>query len=404
MLVGHQPRGATSTGLRNWVVKLEVFAISGALIGVGGLLYAFVNGTPPPPISFGIIYSVIFIAIPIAAGMRDLSSIWLVAAAFTCIPIALEPLEISPNLLSGAILLSALIMGQNRGRISGWLRRIGEMLRGGSTKPAPSVELVGTAATGTAVGVPRREMAALAPSPAQPRGELDGHGIVVDFGGVRAVDGVHIHIDAGDRLGIVGANGAGKTTLLNALSGFVPFQGTVTLGGEDITHWPPFARARRGIRRTFQLPRLVDLLTIEQNVLCGHGDDAERRERVGWLLERFGLTTSRGLPVAALPFGVRRQVECIRALSRAPQILLLDEPASGLEDDEAERLADILLELQSREGWALMVIEHSLEFITRVARCLMVMEDGRLLTTGPLGEVMQQPEVRRVYLGEMVTA
>jgi branched-chain amino acid transport system ATP-binding protein len=237
----------------------------------------------------------------------------------------------------------------------------------------------------------------------QPLGTLVGKNIVVDFGGVRAVDGVHGRVEPGHRVGIVGANGAGKTTFFNALSGFVPFEGKVTLGGEDITQWAPFARARAGIRRTFQQPRLADILTVEQNVICGYGHDAERRDRVDWLLERFGLTAFRGYPVAAVPFGVRRQVECIRALSRTPQILLLDEPVSGLEDEEAERLSSILIELQAVEGWALMVIEHDLKFITSIAQYLMVMENGRQLTQGLLHDVMQQEVVRRVYLGETVS-
>jgi len=432
VLVGHVPEGATSTGLRNWVVKLEVFAISGVLIGIAGLLYAFVNGTPPPPFSFGIIYAVIFIAIPIASGMRDLSSIWLVAAAFTCIPIGLEQYQISPNLLSGIILLSALLLGQHRDRIGGVVKRLRARLPGGRPREAaapeaapPVAELLGVAAAPApvseaasvssavhavagngAVGAPAVAVAHSAPprpSESKPLGTLVGRNIVVDFGGVRAVDGVHGRVEPGHRVGIVGANGAGKTTFFNALSGFVPFQGKVTLGGEDITQWAPYARARAGIRRTFQQPRLADLLTVEQNVICGYGHDAERQDRVDWLVERFGLGPFRGFPVAALPFGVRRQVECIRALSRRPQILLLDEPVSGLEDEEAEMLAEILIELQSVEGWALMVIEHDLRFITAISQYLMVMENGRQITQGLLHDVMQQEEVRRVYLGEAVS-
>jgi ABC-type branched-subunit amino acid transport system ATPase component len=180
----------------------------------------------------------------------------------------------------------------------------------------------------------------------------------------------------------------------------------VHLGDRDITGWSSFMRARAGIRRTFQVPRLVDILTVEQNLVVGHGhgDATERRERVAWLLERFGLAGLRGMPVSALPFGVRREVELVRALTRTPKVLMLDEPVSGLEDEEAEKLLGVLLELQAAEGWGLLVIEHDLRFITRVAEHLMVMEDGRLLVEGPLHEVMRQDVVRRVYLGELVTA
>jgi ABC-type branched-subunit amino acid transport system ATPase component len=216
-----------------------------------------------------------------------------------------------------------------------------------------------------------------------------------------------VRVAPGQRIGIVGANGAGKTTLFNALTGFVPLhKGSVHLGDRDITGWSSFMRARAGIRRTFQVPRLVDILTVEQNLVVGHGhgDAVERRERVAWLLERFGLSGLRGTPVAALPFGVRREVELVRALTRTPKVLMLDEPVSGLEDEEAEKLLAVLLDLQATEGWGLLVIEHDLRFITRVAEHLMVMEDGKLLVEGPLHDVMRQDQVRRVYLGELVTA
>jgi ABC-type branched-subunit amino acid transport system ATPase component len=233
---------------------------------------------------------------------------------------------------------------------------------------------------------------------------LEGRQITVDFGGVRAVDSVSVRVAPGERVGIVGANGAGKTTLFNALTGFVPCQGTVLLGGEDISGWPPFIRARHGVRRTFQQPRLADILTVGQNVVCGHGrDSTERTERIEWLLDHFGLTARRDVPVIALPFGVRREVELIRALSVRPQVLMLDEPVSGLEDEEAERLVEVLIGLQAREGWGLLAIEHDLKFITSISQHLMVMEDGHVLVQGPLNTVMQEETVRRVYLGEAVT-
>jgi ABC-type branched-subunit amino acid transport system ATPase component len=237
--------------------------------------------------------------------------------------------------------------------------------------------------------------------------ELEGRDIVVDFGGIRAVNDVSIRLSPGGRLGIIGANGAGKTTLFNALTGFVPLHhGQVTLGHQHITSWSSYVRARAGIRRTFQIPRLVDILTVEQNVVCGHGhgDAVARRDRVEMLLERFGIAHFRAMPVAALPFGVRREVELVRALSRIPHVLMLDEPVSGLEDEEAQKLHKVLLELQADEGWGLIVIEHDLKFITAVADRMMVMEDGRLVAEGPTHEVLKQPQVRRVYLGELATA
>jgi branched-chain amino acid transport system permease protein len=418
VLVGHVPEGASATGLRNWVVKMMVFGFSGVLIAIAGCLSAFVNGTPPPPFSFGIIYSVIFMAIPIASGMRDLSSILLVAVAFVGLPITLEHFSISipPNLLSGVILLVALLLGRHRDRIGHLFRGMWQRFFSGgpSDVEETEVELTGVATAGNGA-VPStslllKELTAAAPpvvtdgSSIRATGALEGRQITVRFGGVVAVDNVSVRVGPHERVGIVGANGAGKTTMFNALTGFVPCEGKVLLGGEDISGWPPFIRARAGMRRTFQQPRLADILTVGQNVVCGHGHDSrERAERIAWLLDHFGLTPMRDVPVIALPFGVRREVELIRALSVKPQVLMLDEPVSGLEDEEADRLVEVLLGLQAREGWGLLAIEHDLKFITAISQHLMVMEDGHLVAQGPLQTVMQEEQVRRVYLGEAVT-
>ena len=399
VLVGHVPEGAASMGLRNWAIKLLVFAMSGLLIGIGGLLIAFVNGAPPPVFSFGLIFSVIYVAIPIASGMRELSSIWLVAAAFTAIPILLEPLHLFPNLISGSILVAALVLGQNRERIAARARRLrmrtAEVeLEGRAAIDGPPLSRIALVSLGE--GAIRRPVAAMA---------LEGRGITVDFGGIRAVDSVSVRVAGGERVGIVGANGAGKTTLINALTGFVPLHdGTVQLGGHDITGWSPMARARAGIRRSFQFPRLADVLTAEQNVVAVHGMDPRRDERLEMLLAAFGLDGLRATPVAALSFGQRRKLELVRALATRPQVLVLDEPSGGLTDEQGERLAEVLLDLQARDGWGLLVIEHNPRVLTALSRHLLVLENGRLLVEGPTAETIRQEEVRRVYLGRRMDA
>lgn len=261
--------------------------------------------------------------------------------------------------------------------------------------------------TGTVAYVGRAERRRFSPTRVANVESLEGQNIVVDFGGVRAVNDVSIRLEPGQRLGIVGANGAGKTTLFNALTGFAPLHGgRVVLGEQEITSWPSFVRARAGLRRTFQKPRLSDTLTVEQNIGVGYRDvaAAEWNDRVEFLLERFELTPQRGVPVGALPFGKRREVEVLRALARVPHVLMLDEPASGLEGSEIESLLKVLMELQEEEGWGLMVIEHDLQFITTVAERLMVMEDGILLMEGATHDVLTDHRVRRIYLGEAVGA
>ncbi|HEY2703569.1 MAG TPA: ATP-binding cassette domain-containing protein [Candidatus Dormibacteraeota bacterium] len=403
VLVGHVPEGARAMGLRNWMLKLTVFAFSGLLIGVGGLLIAFVNGSPPPTFSFGLIFSVIYVAIPIASGMRELSSIWLVAAAFTAIPILLEPLHLFPNLISGTILLVALVAGQNREAIAARIRahrpQVQAAVPDSEWAPVRAVTMTGAMAVverpDAVVGREQR--------PSRSAAALEGRAVTVDFGGVRAVDAVSVRVAPGQRVGIVGANGAGKTTLINALTGFVPHQqGSVRLGDADITGWSPMARSRAGIRRSFQFPRLADVLTAEQNVVCVHGYDRSHRDRVDWLLEMFGLEGKRTAPVAALSFGQRRKLELVRALTTRPQVLILDEPAGGLMDEQGDRLAEVLLTLQEQEGWGLLVVEHNPRVLTALAEHLLVLENGRLLVEGPTETIIREEEVRRVYLGRRV--
>lgn len=405
VLAGHVPEGASAMGLRNWMLRLLTFGLSGLLIGIGGLLTAFDNGTPPPPFFFSWLFSVIYLAIPIASGMRELSSIWLVAAAFTVLPIWLEPFHVSPLVFSAAILLSALMLAQHRERIAALPRRLGlrfgnpDRGAGGVDLGDATVAVAGGAGDGD--GRARGLAAAALTSVQRPAATLEGRLITVDFGGLRAVDGLTVRVAPGERVGIVGANGAGKTTLINALTGFVPpREGRVMLGSTDITAWAPMARARAGMHRTFQFPRLADVLTVEQNVVAVHDYDGRCGDRVAWLLETFGLHARRATPVGTLSFGQRRKLEIVRALATRPQVLILDEPTGGLMDEQAQKLVDVLLGLQAMEGWGLLFIEHNPMVLTSLSQHLMVMENGRLVAEGPTDETIRQEEVRRVYLGK----
>jgi ABC-type branched-subunit amino acid transport system ATPase component/ABC-type branched-subunit amino acid transport system permease subunit len=405
VMTGHQPEGADAVGVRRWVQKVVIFGLSGLLIGVAGVLFAFVNGTPPPPPQFGVIWSVIFLAIPIASGMRTSSAVWSVAAIFTALPIILERHQINPNLLSGSILLVALIASQSQDAVMARLRSLRRQ-----TEVIEEIALEeGHAALEE---IHEKPVLSTAPAvvkevdlraPRQPRA-LVGNDICVTFGGVKAVDGVNVRVGPGQRLAIVGANGAGKTTLFNALTGFVPpTSGTVLLGDQDVTGMPAYARIRQGLGRTFQLPRLADILTVRQNVLAGQAQNDDLVPRAEWLMERFGVAALADIPIQVVPFGTRRKVEMVRALARRPEVLLIDEPVSGLEDEEVSELLEVMLELQAAEGWGLLAIEHDLRFVTGIAEQMMVMVDGKVLTEGAINDVLADERVRQVYLGEVVS-
>jgi branched-chain amino acid transport system permease protein len=389
VLTGHQPEGADAVGLRRPVHKIVVFTLAGLLVGIAGCLAAFVNGTPPPIIQFSVIWSVILLAIPLASGMRTISAVWLVAACFTVIPNLIQQYRINPNMLAGGILLLALLSARLQVLFTDRLRRqhttweIQQVMGYARSKtPPPEVSLVDC-----------------------PSMALVGEGIGVSFGGVRAVDFVDVKVGPGQRVAIMGSNGAGKTTLINALSGFVPLSsGTVKLGERDITNLPPYARARCGLSRTFQLPKLAEVLTVRQNLEAWHGFTPPMQERSEWLMDHFWISSVADVPVDMLSFGFRRRVELVRSLVCRPEVLLLDEPVGGLEDEEVARLVEVLLELQAMEGWGLLLIEHNLDFVKGVADHLMVMQNGSLITEGNIDEVWEDERVRRIYLGETMPA
>jgi branched-chain amino acid transport system permease protein len=405
IMTGHQPEGADAVGVRRWVQKVVIFGVSGLMIGAAGVLFAFVNGTPPPPPQFGVIWSVIFLAIPIASGMRTSSAVWAVAAVFTALPIVLESHHINPNLLSGSILLVALVASQSQDAVMARVRNL-------RREPETIEEIALEEGQAALDKIHRKSMMATAPavvkevdlrSPKQARA-LVGTDIGVHFGGVKAVDGVNVRVGPGQRVAIVGANGAGKTTLFNALTGFVPpTTGTVQLGDLDITGLPAYARIRQGLGRTFQLPRLADILTVRQNILAGQAQSEDLLPRAEWLMERFGVAALADIPIQVVPFGTRRKVEMVRALARRPEVLLIDEPVSGLEDEEVSELLEVLLDLQAAEGFGLLAIEHDLRFVTGIAEQMMVMVDGKVLTEGAVTDVLADERVRQVYLGEVVS-
>jgi branched-chain amino acid transport system ATP-binding protein len=245
---------------------------------------------------------------------------------------------------------------------------------------------------------------------------LDVRGLTKRFGGVTAVDGVSLRVSEGEIFGLIGANGAGKTTLFNLITGFVPSSaGRVLLDGYDISRGSPVRRTRLGLARTFQAPQLFGEMSVRDNLLSGtyaaqlrpkpfgrgtfrSVEDAEARYR--WALELLDLDRLEDTLAGDLPYGIARKLEIGRALMTNPRLLMLDEPAAGLLPSEAEALIGIIRSIRDR-GHTVLLIEHNMRVVMDTCATIAVLEFGKLIATGTPAEISRNPEVMRVYLGDV---
>jgi branched-chain amino acid transport system ATP-binding protein len=226
---------------------------------------------------------------------------------------------------------------------------------------------------------------------------LEVRDVSVAFGGLRAVDGVDLDLEAGDRHGLIGPNGAGKSTLFRLVAGGLrPTTGSISYDGRDITRLPRHRRARLGIGQTFQHSSLFGGLSCRENVelALGRARDGGSAQEA---LERFSLAERADAPAAALSHGQRRQLELALALVTEPRLLLLDEPAAGLSAGETERFAALLAELPP--DLTVLLIEHDLDLVFKATRTVTVLHLGKVIATGSPEQVRANDEVHSVYLG-----
>ena len=233
---------------------------------------------------------------------------------------------------------------------------------------------------------------------------LQATNIVKRFGGVTALAGVDVNLAKGEVLGLIGPNGSGKTTLVNCISGVLPIDdGNIALGDKRLTRVSRARRARAGIARTFQNPRLFTDLTVRENVSMGLNAlprrTPARNASVDALLERVELTALARTVVSSLPYGYQRRVEIARALAGEPVVLLLDEPAAGLNDGETSELRALLKELRSEQDLSIIVIDHDMALIMGVSDRLQVLDEGHVIFMGPPGDAFKQQHVVEAYLG-----
>jgi ABC-type uncharacterized transport system ATPase subunit len=231
---------------------------------------------------------------------------------------------------------------------------------------------------------------------------LRAQGVAVHFGGVKALDGVDLSVDRGELRCLIGPNGAGKTTFFRCLTGVLkPTLGTIVFRDESIGGWERHEIARAGIGIKTQVPSLFDGLSVEENLwlsLRKVADERQRRELILQVLDRFGIADLRKLILGRMAHGQRQLVELAMVVASSPELVLLDEPAAGMTDAEVERLARVILDLNSNH--TVVVVEHDMQFIRMIANIVTVFHQGRVLVEDHVESILRDDRVRAVYLGK----
>jgi branched-chain amino acid transport system permease protein len=390
---------ASALGLNIAHLRFAAFILSAAYGGAAGALMAHVIHVVSPE-NLDLALMVTCLTMTVIGGRTRIAGAILGAILIVHLREWFRVLENYYMIAYGVAALSVLILAPYG--LVGALERLRAMLFGRSpgSKP-PSVSEQAPQAT--------------------PAGHYDhilaAENVTLAFGGVRALDGVSFDLRDGEIVGLIGPNGSGKTTLLNVISGlYVCEQGQVTFRGQDITRAPAHIISRRGIARTFQHIHLVDELSALDNIALaragidgaglwkaistvGHDRQLERARRIAMAAaERLGIAGVVMEPCGGLPYGTRRRVEVARAIATGPALVLLDEPAAGLNEQEQLDLAE-RIKTFAADGITVVVVEHNLVFLAALAERLICLDRGKVIAAGLPDAVRRDPAVIEAYLG-----
>jgi branched-chain amino acid transport system permease protein len=399
LVLRQSPVVASSVGLSVYRMKLLAYAVAAVPAGLAGVLFTQVEGFIAPS-TFSFSLAIAILAASILGGQRSVYGAVFGAALLTLAPLEFTSFARYSTIVYGVFLVAfGVLLSQG---LAGILRRYAQRWIPGS-RPA----VVPVTAPGDNLGLGLRGGLRL---------ELTS--VSLRFGGIAALDDVSLTARPGEVTALIGPNGSGKTSLLNAVSGFYRISGgTISIDGRPIQSAPAHRVARLGVARTFQTPSMPAGLTTTEVVASGRfarvkpsllstslrsprywrvrRDDA--RQAAG-VLAALGLTPLAGREAAALPLGTRRLVEVGRALAAGAQVLLLDEVASGLDEDELGHLAGILAAIRDA-GVTVVLVEHNFDLVLRLADVIYVLAQGRLIAAGPPAEIRANAEVERIYLG-----
>jgi ABC-type branched-subunit amino acid transport system ATPase component/branched-subunit amino acid ABC-type transport system permease component len=411
------PVGLATSGASVNVIQVLVFCLSASLAAISGVLavggHVVSAGNYQPLVSL-----TLFVVIVITVGREPWYAL-IAAAGLTLGPIYISSGNIGNYLQLGfglAAMLFVLTPPERRG-VPASVQKAVDKVRVPRAKPTEPITPEKSTPLPTTVPVPAMSAAAASATPAEGTG-LELQDIRVQFGGLIAVAGASLEARPGRVTGLIGPNGAGKTTLFNACSGLnQPKKGVVKLDGKSIQRKGVAARARLGLGRTFQQMQLFDELTVAENVAVGreggfagrnplrHLFGGPRQQRViddatTEALALCDLQAVADIPVGTLSTGQRRSVEFARCLAGNFDVLLLDEPSSGLDHNETTRFGDLVQRVVRERGVAVLLVEHDLDLVTRICDYIYVLEFGQMLFEGTPPEVLRSEAVQAAYLGD----
>ena len=400
---------AGSLGAEVPLLRMTAFLLASVYGGVGGVLYAGLIRYVAPE-SFGIANMFLLLGMVIIGGRQSLVGCVVGAVGLALVREALVDHPTIAQVAYGAVIVLVVVFAPTG--LAGLPSRLRAFLerrrgRGGTAARLSPFRPYEARDDLFEAGKPILEVAA----------------ITMRFRGLKALDEVSLRVAEGEIRGVVGPNGSGKTTLFNVISGlYRPTGGRVTFRGQDQTGIAPYRLARAGMSRTFQNLRLFGDLTVEENVLVAldrsrtlaswryvlgpigilRRDRALRRQARD-VLERYGLTDFAGLAPKSLPYGIQRRVEIARAVAAAPSLLLLDEPAAGLNGEEVRQLSEIVRSIRD-SGITVIIIEHNMGLVMSLCERITVLASGRIIAEGEPADVALNPAVIEAYLGDSMSA